>query len=151
MASLISEDLESVSYLSISAGRVQDLSGQKWQGFALTACSGGCELTLGIADPAEAAASVLCRQPKDEVARLIAHLEELIAGERERVLFEPAEPSFELELDRGKDGGFKVHAWLDAGNAKSGIYRWDAAGIRFFTTQAHLAAFVKQLKHEFAC
>jgi len=41
--------------------------------------------------------------------------------------------------------------FVDAGNVETGIYRWDALGIRFFTNNQLLTDFVAELKSEFAC
>jgi hypothetical protein len=40
---------------------------------------------------------------------------------------------------------------MDAGDAQTGIYTWDALGIRFQTTSANLEQFVRAIQSEFAC
>lgn len=152
MAVLSSEDSEWGSSLEILGGDEQELLGQRWQRFSLQLTSGDHKLSLGNSDSqAERDACMFCRTPNDEVAELVAQLDDFAAKKRDRVLFEPAEPSFEFEVVRAGADGMNVHVWLDAGNAKTGIYRWDAAGIRFFTVQANLLSFVEQLKQQFAC
>jgi hypothetical protein len=156
MALLLSEDLESISSLEIAAGPVQDLGGQLWQRFTLIVRSGEYRLVLGNVEPGSAAsaaveeACVLCRKPLDELANLMDVMQQLVDFDRDKLLFEPAEPCFELVMLRSGITGIKVSVWLDAGNAKTGIYRWDAAGVRFHTTQEHLSDFLRQLKAEFA-
>jgi hypothetical protein len=93
---------------------------------------------------------MVCRKPLDELANLMDILQQLLDFDRDKLLFEPAEPSFELILIRSGITGIKASVWLDAGNAKTGIYRWDAAGVRFHTTQEHLSDFLRQLRQEFA-
>lgn len=152
MAVLSSEDQEWSSSLELISGDEQELLGQRWQRFRLLLTSGDHHLTLGNSDSqAERDACMFCRTPNDEVAELISMLNDFANRKKDRVLYEPAEPSFELEVVRAGPDGLNVHVWLDAGNAKTGIYRWDAAGIRFFTVQSHLLSFVEQLKQQFNC
>jgi hypothetical protein len=152
MAILPSEDQESASSIDFAVGEKVELYGQQWHRFSLSLKSGERNLSLGKGDSQEERdACMLCREPNDEAAILVAQLQELVERSRDRVLFEPAEPSFEMEVARSGAEGITVQIWLDAGNAKTGIYSWDAAGIRFFTTQSHLATFVEQLKQQFAC
>jgi hypothetical protein len=154
MAKLVSEDQESVSSLEIVAGPIRDLQGQKWQQFSLTLESGDYKFILGNIRTGEpnhhCAACVVCRKPLDELAHLIDALQELADFDRDKLMFEPAEPSFELIVTRAGITGVKVSVWIDAGNAKTGVYRWDSAGIRFYTTQANLCDFLKELKQEFS-
>lgn len=135
------------------AGAVMPLAGtakvegavdQTWAYVALNLVSGGNRL----ATPS-GADYVLCRRPADEVAKLADLLDQLSAKKHDRVLFEPSEPSFEISLERTARGGIKVEAWLDAGNATTAIYTWDAAGIRFYTTDAHVVSFTRELRSEF--
>ncbi len=95
-------------------------------------------------------AYLVCRSPQDEMAALVKLLEGLLEGTRNKVLFEPAEPSFEFAIE-GSGGGLKVHIFVDAGNVETGIFRWDALGIRFFTNNEKLASFIQELKAEFSC
>ena len=157
MAILRAEDNQSPSTMEIRGGDVEIIGGQQWQRFELTLRSGDYVLKLGhnqdssgysSGDPV---ACLFCRSPKDEVLELAGAIEQLVNSSKEKVLFEPAEPSFELSICRAGALGVKVEVWLDSGNATSGIYRWDAAGIRFHTLQVHLEEFLKALKQEFAC
>ena len=152
MAILRSEDLQSPSSLNFEVGDKVELYKQQWQRFSLTLTSGERVLALGKSgSQSERDACMFCKEPNDELASLVTQLQELVDRSRHRVLFEPAEPSFELEIARSGHDGITVQVWLDAGNAKTGIYSWDAAGIRFFTLQSHLSAFLEQLKQQFAC
>lgn len=117
---------------------------QTWQYVTLILTSG--QNSLSTEPDAD---YVLCRRPADEAEKLCRLLEGLIQKTSERVLFEPSEPSFELSLERTARGGIKVEAWLDAGNASTAIYTWDAAGIRFYTTDEHVVSFIQDLKTEF--
>lgn len=135
------------------AGAVMPLAGtaqvkgaddQTWAYVAFNLVSGGNRLTTP-----EGADFVLCRRPADEVSKLTDLLDQFAAKKIERVLFEPSEPSFEISLERTSRGGIKVEAWLDAGNATTAIYTWDAAGIRFYTTDAHVVSFTRELRSEF--
>lgn len=93
-------------------------------------------------------AYVLCRKPQDEINHLTKQLKDLIEGKKNRVLFEPAEPSFELALEVSA-GSYRVECFIDAGNVETGIYRWDALGVRFFTDQKRIANFIEELENEF--
>jgi len=180
MATLRSEDQEFGSSLKIEPGEKFTISAQgntqadhpletqTWQHVKLTLINGPnvleyqtrhgdekvAELTLlqnATADIHTVAhAYLLCRYPQDEAQFLAEKIEELVQEKRSQVLFEPAEPSFELTV-KGAGGGVKVEFFVDAGNVETGIYRWDALGIRFFTNNQHLTAFVAELKSEFAC
>jgi hypothetical protein len=93
---------------------------------------------------------VLCRRPVDEPKNLVKMLGEMIGGTRTKLLFEPAEPSFELSINN-VGGGLRVELFVDAGNVETGIYRWDSLGIRFFTTCQNLQSFIDELKADFNC
>lgn len=135
------------------AGTVMPLAGtakvpgadnQTWAYVALALVSGGNRLAT-----VDGADYVLCRRPTDEVAKLADLLDQLVSKKHNRILFEPSEPSFEIVLERTARGGIKVEAWLDAGNATTAIYTWDAAGIRFYTTEVHVVSFTRELRSEF--
>jgi hypothetical protein len=152
MAVLRCEDEDYKTSLEIQCGDAKIIQNQLWQRFTLILKSGTYELKLGgkSASVAEGDACLFCRKPKDEVANLIDKLRQLVDFDRDKLLFEPAEPSFELIIARAGVTGAKVEVWLDAGNAKTGIYRWDGVGIRFYTLQEHLVSFLKELEEEFA-
>lgn len=152
MAILVSEDRESQSSLEITAGTTQLLMDQTWQTFSLILKSGDFNLTLGKGEQSGTPNNqgcMFCRQPEDELEAVFEQLQELVDNKRDKLLFEPAEPSFELTITRSGAHGYKVEVWLDAGNAKTGIYRWDAAGVRFFTLHKHLVAFLEELRRQF--
>ncbi len=178
MATLKAEDINFHSSLSIEAGEKfsinaqanlqadKPLETQTWQYVRLTLENG--TRTLAFETPQErtfekndlseavgdiqsvAHAYLLCRSPQDEALDLAQKLEEMAQDKRSLVLFEPAEPSFELSV-KAVGGGLKVEFFVDAGNVETGIYRWDALGIRFFTNAEAVAAFAAALKAEFAC
>jgi hypothetical protein len=144
-AELQSEDVDCPSSLLFDFLQTKTLMGaekeaQTWQLLQIRLASGPRTIT-SIADED----IMLCRTPTDELEQLIRHLEELCSGKKEQVYFEPAEPSFELNLSRTNRGGIKVELWLDAGNGTTDIYTWDAAGIRFMTNPERLSKFIEQL------
>lgn len=143
---LVSEDEDRPSSLSIEVADDKQLPApdgemQHWQNLRIQLRSGA----RGIGSLA-AEELMICRTPTDEISLLAQQLEELLNQQREQILFEPSEPSFELSFTRTRRGGIKVEAWLDAGNGTTGIYTWDACGIRFLTTDAHLRQFVHGLR-----
>jgi hypothetical protein len=145
MALLVSEDEELVSSLTITLGTIKSIEGQNWQEIHLKLTSGLNQIDLGK----ERAECLLCRQPKDELQTFITALEQVSTGKKESLLFEPSEPCFEfsiIALNNAQE--YKIECWLDAGNATTGIYRWDAMGIRFHTVKRHLDSFINQLKKE---
>jgi hypothetical protein len=149
MAKLVSEEKETVTSLSLTGGAAVtepgDQSGQRFQSVELLLVSGSYRFsTNGSRD------YLLCRAPKDEAAWLVQEIRELLAGTRPELNFEPTEPSFELTIRASKLGGFAVEVWLDSGNAQTGIYTGDAAGIRFMTNAAALTGFCEQLVSEFS-
>lgn len=153
MASLTSEDQDYKTSLRIVPGDAKLIQNQMWQRYSVHLCSGEHEIKLGgkASGALESDNCLFCRKPKDEVQELIDKLKQLVDFDREKLLFEPAEPSFELSISRSGVTGIKVEVWLDPGNAKTGIYRWDGVGIRFYTLQEHLISFLKELEDEFAC
>jgi hypothetical protein len=153
MAVLHSEDQDYKTSLSIEPGAPKLIQNQMWQRYAMILRSGDQEIKLGgkSAGALESDNCIFCRKPKDEVQDLIDKLKQVVDFDRDKVLFEPAEPSFELSIARSGVTGIKVEIWLDPGNAKTGIYRWDGVGIRFYTLQEHLVSFLKELEDEFAC
>lgn len=145
MAVLYSEEIDCPSSLELRFLEKHkiELPGQDecWQRLILVLHSGEHEI---VSMPGENVS--ICRTPGDELATLIEQLDLLLAGRKEKFSFEPKEPSFELNFERSRRSGIKVEAWIDSGNAKTGFYTWDAAGIRFFTTDEKLADFVNELK-----
>lgn len=153
MATLHCEDQDYKTSLRIMPGDAKLIQNQMWQRYSVHLHSGDREITLGgkSSGALESDNCIFCRKPKDEVQDLIDQLKQVVDFDREKVLFEPAEPSFELSVSRSGVTGIKVEVWLDPGNAKTGIYRWDGVGIRFYALQEHLIAFLKELEDEFAC
>lgn len=153
MARLRSEDSECESVLELMPGTTYSLPcppgpDQVWQHVRLIAASGSRQLTLPENEGGASACLVRC--PSDEIESLACMLDELETGRRDKVMFEPAEPSFELTIERTREGGLAVYCWLDAGNAATGYYRWDAAGVRFYSTGQQLRSFINELRQDFA-
>jgi hypothetical protein len=150
MAKLCSEDEETRSFLELRSGGVQvSYKLEVWQPIALYLVSGSRTLSVGSDESVQE--SLLCRKPRDEVRILADSLKEVLEAKSKRALFEPAEPFFELMVERSERHGLKVEVWLDAGSAESGIYTWDASGIRLHTNEDKLAQFIRELESEFAC
>jgi hypothetical protein len=150
MAKLVSEDLEIITFLEmVGGGQKVKYKQETWEAVGINLQSG--PHLLSNVKPELLAECLLCRSPKDEIATLRAMLEDLLAKRTDKVLFEPQEPFFELTIERSGQHGLKVETWMDGGNAQTGTYTWDAAGIRFHTTDGNLEQFVRQVKAEFAC
>ncbi|MCW5823816.1 MAG: hypothetical protein KIT34_13505 [Cyanobacteria bacterium TGS_CYA1] len=148
MAKLLSEDEDFISYLALNKTGHETRNDQLWQGYALEICNGPISLKYG---GAKDDGYLFCRQPKDEIKTFCENLEMFVKQGMRSMQFEPSEPSFELILERVETFGVKVHIFVDDGNASSAIARWDAFGLRFFTTDANLEGFINELKKEFAC
>lgn len=148
MAVLLSEEKDCPSKLEFRAGEKQVVEkpsqDECWQRLTLQLASGDNKMSVA---PGENCS--ICRTPSDELENFAQQLESLLNGQRQKVIFEPNEPSFELCFERSRRAGIKVEAWIDAGNAKTGFYTWDAAGVRFFTTDENLADFINQMRQEF--
>ncbi len=148
MARLSSDNRECPSFLDLQAGDLKRLLAgdetQLWQSIALHLSAGQRQISTG-----EHEDCLLCRTPEDEVETLIDNLEALATRRKDKVYFEPSEPTFELSFERTRAGGIKVEAWLDAGNGASGIYTWDACGIRFYTNDELLVSFIEEIRKDF--
>jgi hypothetical protein len=149
MAQLISEDQDCISKITLLGRDKKILTSerapdQEWQKIDLKLTSGKLDL---FTQPTEDV--MLCRSPHDEIVTLVEGLEQLLEKKRDEVLFEPSEPSFEMSFARTRRGGIKVEAWIDAGNATTGIYTWDASGIRFYSTDANIRSFTEEIRREF--
>ncbi len=148
MAKLLSEDEEFISFLALNSTGNQIENEQLWQGYALEICNGPISLKYG---GAKDDGYLFCRKPKDEIKMFCQNLQTFMDNRMQSLQFEPSEPSFELSLERVESFGVKVSVFVDDGNASSAIARWDAFGLRFFTTDANLERFINELKSEFAC
>jgi hypothetical protein len=151
MAQLKSEDPDTHSSFELSDhGAKSEDNQQVWHAVMVRLVSGSHRISTS--DAARGDQCLLCRKPQDEIAKLLYLLNELRHFRLNKISFEPAEPFFELNLERSPNHGLKVEAWLDAGNtAESSIYTWDAMGIRFHTTEDNLANFIRDLEQEFPC
>jgi hypothetical protein len=150
MAQLKSEDPDTESCFELAEdGAKCEEKQQVWQAVVVSLVSG--RRRVSTANAAHGNECLLCRVPQDEMAKLLYLLNEMRHFRLDKFSFEPAEPFFELNLERSPDHGLKVEAWLDAGNAETGIYTWDAVGVRFHTTEDKLASFISDLEQEFPC
>lgn len=154
MAILKSEDEDYGSFLSLTRTRksrehVSSNVDQIWEGYSLVLGNGPLKMNFGDGDED---GYLFCRRPQemDEIKMLCLSIGNFLDEKHQTFEFEPAEPCFELKLERVENFGVKVHIFVDHGNAKTEISRWDAFGLRFFTTDAHLSDFINELKTEFA-
>jgi hypothetical protein len=69
----------------------------------------------------------------------------LISEKRQQFIFQPADPSFELVIQRSHFDQFKVYLWLDEGNTRQLEYTWNASGIRFISSQQQIRDFIQDL------
>lgn len=144
MAILLGEDEEVQSGLDFQLLAPGTPAG--WWRYRLAAWAGSRRLVLAP-DPADT--DDRCCLPAPEALALCQGLGTLLAGRRDRYLFEPAEPNFQLEADRYQDG-YRIFVWLDAGNQFTSHFTWDAAGVRFYTEARRLAGFLTELAAELA-
>ena len=78
-------------------------------------------------------------EPYNELEVLIKGIESFLESTTQTYRFEPADPSFELILERTIDPNeIKVYCWVDAGNTQQLVYTWDGLGLRFVTTKEEL-------------
>ncbi len=154
MAILKSEDEEYKSFLSLvparqSGDHLLEKDKQWWQGYSMVLGNGHLNMNFGGKNED---GYLFCRKPEemDEIKKLCLSIQNFLDEKHQTFEFEPAEPCFELKLERVENFGVKVHIFVDDGNAKTEISRWDAFGLRFFTTDSHLSAFINELKTEFA-
>ena len=91
----------------------------------------------------------LSLKPVNELEKLVNSLTYFLENPFQNTLiFEPSDPSFELIIERGHAGSFKVYLWVDAGNTKQLSYTWDASGIRFITDTNNIIDFKEALEAE---
>lgn len=85
-------------------------------------------------------------QPYNELEVLIKGVEAFLESETKSYRFEPADPSFELILERTIDPNeIKVYCWVDAGNTQQLVYTWDGLGIRFVSSRFSIENFINSL------
>jgi|GEM_PF-3808153 len=97
-------------------------------------------------------------KPHNELERLSKQILDFIANpKRSELFFEPADPSFELHIQRSShslaanqvlntfEEEFKVYLWIDGGNSTKLEYTWDAEGMRLMVTAEALRSFANTL------
>ncbi|MBX9667616.1 MAG: hypothetical protein K2X93_08370 [Candidatus Obscuribacterales bacterium] len=168
MAKLRSEDSEYKSFLEIRAGGSVNVdvanTSEQWQFYSLSIGHGGRHLLFtspseekqayqGFIKNVENVADgyLFCRTPKDEVLQLAQALDNFAEGGATTFGFEPVEPCFDLKLDRPTADEIRLTIFVDEGNVLTDVARWDALGLRFFTTKGNLLAFTEELRRDFAC
>lgn len=151
MAHLASEEQAFPSGVTLELGQAFEEAGA-WVPYRLTLISGRRSAVLEDPEDPEAGEApigrcVLGLAPRDELAILVERLEDLLAGRRKAIKFEPQEPNWVLEVSSAPEG-WTATCWIDAGNQIADHYTWDALGIRFFTDTARLRAFLDALAAE---
>ncbi len=98
-------------------------------------------------------------EPHNELDALSKQILDFINNpKRQEMFFEPADPSFELHIQRcshmqavsqtlgnNTEEEFKVYLWIDAGNSTKLEYTWDAEGLRFMVKATSLIDFANGL------
>ena len=146
MAKLLSEDEEIKSRLEIFFLKEKSKD-TAWLPYKISLESGDKKLNFektsrGTGD------YLFAVTPVNEIENLTVGIDNLIKSkENKTFFFEPAEPSFELIIEKSFKG-YSVTCWADAGNVISDHYTWDGFGIRFFTTKEKLKYFVEELIKE---
>lgn len=90
-------------------------------------------------------------QPQNRIELFINLIEKFLEDEKQQTLnYEPADPSFELILQKSHANTIKAYLWIDHGNTKQLEYSWDASGIRLLSNKDHILKFTNELKKELA-
>jgi hypothetical protein len=84
-------------------------------------------------------------KPINELYQIKTQLENFLLGKIPSFIFQPVDPSFELEIKKINNNEFKVYFWVDAGNTSQLEYTWDAIGLRFITSRSELESFLNSL------
>lgn len=95
---------------------------------------------------------VLFLHPKNELLRLAEGIKNFLDSEQKKTYrFEPAEPCFELTLEKYSESSLiKIYLWLDNGNfAESAYYTWDALGFRLCCERQELELFAEGIRSYF--
>jgi hypothetical protein len=85
-------------------------------------------------------------EPHNELEIFSQDLLAFLENKRQSFTFQPADPSFEIIIERiqnplTKQDEFKVYCWVDAGNTNQLEYTWDGIGIRFLCSEENLKSF----------
>ncbi len=89
-------------------------------------------------------------KPHNEIEKLSKQINDFINNpKREEMFFEPADPSFELRIERTRhsEDEFKIYLWIDGGNSSKLEYTWDAEGLRFLVSKSKLQNFQDLLQN----
>ena len=147
MAILLSEDEEIKTSIELIV-----LPSSSWLPYKLVLTSGNQKLVFAKDSDKGTGDYVFATTPVDELKVMIERIESFLKdidgdGDSDKKLFsfEPAEPSFELIIEKTYKG-YSVTCWVDSGNVISDHYSWDAFGVRFFTTKEKIKLFIDKLK-----
>lgn len=88
---------------------------------------------------------ILFLQPVNELENLRQKLKTFLNSQHKQFCFEPAEPNFELSLEKDDFNGFKLYCWIDNGNANFEHYTWDALGFRLYLGKSDLENFIEKI------
>ncbi len=85
-------------------------------------------------------------EPYNELEAFTSGIQSFLESDVQSYRFEPADPSFELILERTIDASeIKVYCWVDAGNTQQLVYTWDGLGLRFVSTKISIEEFISSL------
>ena len=145
MAKLSSEDQELKSSFEIN---LKDRINDEWLNYEIVFKVGEEIYKFKSIEDNVVGQFVFALKPKDRLEMFIQYLEKFIVNpEQKELIFEPADPSFELILKRAH-GGIQAYLWVDNGNTTQLRYTWDARGLRFLTNEIKLKSFLAELKKE---
>lgn len=149
MAKLLSEDeqVKTNFEVLILKNKVQSKKLISWVPYEILLKSADKELCFEKESPDKGAGDyVFALKPINEIKNLITGIKIFLDSKSKNMYsFEPLEPSFEIILERSHKG-YSFTSWIDAGNVISDHYTWDGFGIRFFTSEKKIIAFVEELE-----
>ncbi len=143
----------------LNLGQERSEAGQRWLDYSLTLMVNGRKRNFANSDELLVYGKFSFNlSERDELAAFKEQLKHFLEDTSKRELFfEPADPSFELRIERTKHSAasnqllalteeeFKVYIWIDAGNSTRLHYSWDAEGLRFLATKTQILQFHKSL------
>ena len=105
------------------------------------------KVTTALGTEGEIGKFAFSLKPNNELELLKQNFQKILNGEVKTFSFEPADPSFEIHLEKIQDE-FKVHIWVDRGNSQSLEYSWDGIGLRMICSKEALIDFTEDLQSQ---
>lgn len=150
MAQLLSEDEEiktSIELVVLKEKNLKEKKSPSWLPYELVLTSGQQRLIFKKDHNNGTGDYVFAATPINELKIMIEGIESFLKNDDKKLFsFEPAEPSFELIIERTHKG-YSVTVWADSGNVISDHYSWDSFGVRFFTNEKNIKLFIEELKN----